>query len=426
MIRVHHITDSIPMEQLLARPSRGLQNQKKITRSILKRVRNGGDKALRKLALEYDHVSLDNFWVEDEEVRESLESIPASLSKAMHTAKENIWKFHEKQKRQGYSIKILDGLDCGCYFSPIQSVGLYIPGGSAPLFSTVFMLGIPAKIAGCSEIMITTPTNRIGKVPPPILFASHMLGIDRICKLGGVQAIAALSYGTESVPKVDKIFGPGNQYVTLAKQIVGATTVAVDLPAGPSEVMVLVDKYSQAGYAAADLLAQAEHGEDSHVVLVSLSKRKSREVLESLKVQLAGLNRRQIIEKALKNSLILNVNSVEQAIEVVNKYRPEHLICNLADNDPVVEKVQSAGSIFIGPYTPEVLGDYVSGTNHTLPTRGWANAYSGVSLDSFLKRITYQKASKKALEKLGPVASRMAKAEGMEAHERAISIRLDE
>ncbi|MDH5610702.1 MAG: histidinol dehydrogenase, partial [Cyclobacteriaceae bacterium] len=307
---------------------------------------------------------------------------------------------------------------------PIQKVGLYVPGGTAPLFSTVLMLGIPARIAGCEEIVMASPTNSLGKINEVVLYTADLLGIKKILKLGGAQAIAALAYGSESVPKVDKIFGPGNQYVTVAKQLVSRDTVAIDMPAGPSEVLVMVDKETNPAFAASDLLSQAEHGADSQVVLLSTSQKAVKGVIAELNQQLEKLPRKEMAAEALKHSMAIVVDDKKEAATVINAYGPEHLILSIKNPHKFVEKVVNAGSVFIGPYTPESAGDYASGTNHTLPTNGWATAFSGVSLDSFVKKITYQEITKAGLLQLGPVVEKMAEAEQLHAHKNAVSIRL--
>jgi histidinol dehydrogenase len=412
------------LETQLRRPSYDHSKIEKVVKPILEKVKRGGDKSLRKFALEYDHVELDSLWVSEDELLRSTEHVPESLKRAILTAKDNIWKFHEAQKQEPMSLEVMEGVTCSRRSVPIEKVGLYIPGGTAPLFSTVLMLGVPALIAGCKEIILTSPTNKLGKIDPTVLYTANVLGLKKILKLGGAQAIAAMAYGTESVPSVDKIFGPGNQYVTVAKQMVARDTVGIDMPAGPSEVMVVIDDKSDAGFAAADLLSQAEHGVDSQVVLVSTSRRKAEEVLIEINRQVEDLPRKDIALEALKSSCGIIVNDDIQMVDVINTYAPEHLILNMKKPNRIVEAVVNAGSVFIGPYTPESAGDYASGTNHTLPTNGWANVYSGVSLDSFVKKITYQEITKKGLKRLGPAIEEMAEAEQLIAHKNAVSTRL--
>ncbi|MFY0688521.1 MAG: histidinol dehydrogenase [Cyclobacteriaceae bacterium] len=409
---------------LLKRPTFDHSKIEKVIKPILEKVIRGGDNALKKFALEYDHVELDSLWVSESELAEADTLVNDALKQAILVAKDNIWKFHEAQVQPPLSVDVMDGVTCERRSVPIQKVGLYIPGGTAPLFSTVLMLGIPARIAGCKEVVIATPTDQVGKINPVVLYTANLLGIKRILKLGGAQAIAAMAYGTESVPKVDKIFGPGNQYVTGAKQLVAKDAVAIDMPAGPSEVLVYCDESAKSSFVAADLLSQAEHGVDSQVVLVTNSKKKAEKVLKKIEKQLENLSRADLASKSLGNSIAIIVDSREQALTVINEYAPEHLIINAENADAIVKDVVNAGSVFIGPYTPESAGDYASGTNHTLPTNGWASAYSGVSLDSYLKKITYQKITADGLRKLGPTVELMAAAEQLDAHKNAVTVRL--
>jgi histidinol dehydrogenase len=410
--------------QALQRPSYDHSNVEKIVQPILDKVKRGGDKALKKFALEYDHVELEDLWVDAGSFALAETQVDAGLQLAIKQAKDNIYKFHQAQKQAPLEMEVMKGVVCKRKSVPIEKVGLYVPGGTAPLFSTVLMLGIPAQIAGCKEIIIATPTNKIGEVNPVVLFTAQLLGISKVLKLGGAQAIAALAYGTESVPKVDKIFGPGNQYVTIAKQIVSRNQVAIDMPAGPSEVMVVADETTNADFAAMDLLSQAEHGVDSQVILVSKKKKVLEKVERSVEQMVEKLPRKDIARKSLESSVSVLVASDDELIQTVNLYSPEHLILNMDDASHLVDRVINAGSVFIGPYTPESMGDYASGTNHTLPTNGWANAFSGVSLDSFVKKITYQQVSKKGIKTLGPVVEKMAEAEQLEAHKLAVSLRL--
>ncbi|MEM8895329.1 MAG: histidinol dehydrogenase, partial [Bacteroidota bacterium] len=321
-------------------------------------------------------------------------------------------------------METMPGVLCKRRSVPIQKVGLYVPGGSAPLFSTVLMLGIPAKIAGCEEVIMASPTDAKGQVNPAVLYTANLLGISKILKLGGAQAIAAMAYGTESVPKVDKIFGPGNQYVTVAKQLVSRDTVAIDMPAGPSEVAVMVDKHANPAFAAADLLSQAEHGYDSQVVLVSSSKKMATQVIEEVNTQLQALPRKEIARVALENSIAIVVENKTEAVALLNEYAAEHLILQVNNADEIADQIINAGSIFIGPYSPESVGDYASGTNHTLPTSGWARSTAGVSLDSFVKKITYQKLTAEGLQNIGGIVETMASHEQLEAHKNAVTIRL--
>ena len=423
-MRLVKYTDESSLKEALRRPSYDYSKIEKIVEPILDKVRRKGDKALRKYALEYDHVELDQLWVSPEAISKAEKKVDKGLKDAIKQAKKNIQKFHKAQKQSALVMEVMPGVICSRRSVAIEKVGLYIPGGTAPLFSTVLMLGIPAQIAGCKEIIIATPTNKVGEINPVVLYTAHLLGITRILKLGGAQAIAAMAYGTESVPKVDKIFGPGNQYVTVAKQLVSRDTVAIDMPAGPSEVMVIADETTVPDFAAIDLLSQAEHGVDSQVVLVAKSEKVIERIEKSIAKLIDRLPRKAIAMKSLEFSVSVLVNSDDELIDTINSYSPEHLIFNMEDASPYVDQVYNAGSIFIGPYTPESMGDYASGTNHTLPTNGWAAAYSGVSLDSFLKKITYQQVSKKGILQLGPTVEKMADAEQLEAHKLAVTLRL--
>ena len=383
------------LKKILARPVKDHEQIEKIVKPILEKVRRGGDHALRKFALEYDHVSLDDIWVSTEELDAAKNQVDDKLKDSIAVAMENIHRFHEAQKQEDLEMEVMEGVFCSRKSVAIENVGLYVPGGTAPLFSTVLMLGIPAKIAGCKQIILASPTDRIGQLSPEILYAANAIGIHKILKIGGAQAIAGLAYGTESVPKVDKIFGPGNQYVTAAKQLAAKDAVAIDMPAGPSEVMVVIDKEANPDFAAADLLSQAEHGVDSQVILVTSDEEIARKTQLAVSEQLKTLPRKQIAQESLSNSAIIVLEKEEGIINAINDYGPEHLIINTTNAESLSESVRNAGSVFIGPYTPESAGDYASGTNHTLPTNGWAKAYSGVSLDSFVKKITYQKITKK-------------------------------
>ncbi len=424
MITVYNNPDQDKLKEILQRPSYDLAKIDKVIKPVLQKVKRGGDKALRKFALEYDHVELTDLWVSEQEFEKAEKEVGQTLKDAIKTAYENIYKFHEAQRNEGLVLEVMPGVICSRRSVPIQKVGLYVPGGTAPLFSTVLMLGIPAKIAGCKEIIISSPTDRLGVTNPVILYTAKLIGINRVLKLGGAQAIGAMAYGTESVPKVDKIFGPGNQYVTVAKQRVARDTVAIDMPAGPSEVMVVIDDTADASFAASDLLSQAEHGIDSQVVLIATSMEKAEEVKKEIANQIAALARKAIAQSALEKSAIIVLGDRQAIIETINYYGPEHLIINTRDAEELAEEVNSAGSVFIGAYTPESAGDYASGTNHTLPTNGWAKAFSGISLDSFVKNITYQKISEEGLLHLGPTIERMAEAELLEAHKNAVTIRL--
>ncbi|MFC5190475.1 histidinol dehydrogenase [Algoriphagus aquatilis] len=409
----------------LARPVQKTKEINKIVKPIFEKVEKNGDKALKKFAQEYDHVSLDSLLVTPEEIKAAKDQISKELKEAIKTAKTNIEKFHSAQATPELIEEVMPGVVCRRKSVPIQRVGLYIPGGTAPLFSTVLMLGVPAKIAGCAEIVLCTPPNREGKIHPAILYTADLVGITKIVKVGGAQAVAALTFGTESVPQVDKIFGPGNQYVTAAKQFATKYGVAIDMPAGPSEVLVYADETAVPSFVASDLLSQAEHGVDSQVVLVTPSEKFAKKVLKEIDVQLEDLSRKDIAFKALQNSTAVVMDDQQTALELINDYAPEHLIIAVENEEEAVEAIYNAGSVFIGNFTPESAGDYASGTNHTLPTYGYARNYSGVSLDSFLKKMTYQKITPEGLKTLGPVVEVMASNEQLDAHKNAVTIRLN-
>lgn len=410
--------------KLTRRPAQKFKKIEDVVEPILKKVKKKGDAALRHFSLEYDHVELDGLQVSEEEFRSANERVDAELKEAIQVAKTNIENFHEAQKTPSLEIETMPGVRCMRRSVPIQKVGLYIPGGTAPLFSTVLMTGIPAKIAGCQEIILCTPCNRRGQIHPAILYTAQLIGIHKVFKIGGAQAIAAMAYGTESIPKVHKIFGPGNQYVTVAKQLVSKSQVAIDMPAGPSEVAVLADDSADPSFVAADLLSQAEHGVDSQVVLVSTSERLVKETKEAIKIQLKQLPRQDIAREALSNSIAFVVSSLKEGYELLNEYAAEHLIVATRKPEQAIEHIHNAGSVFLGHYTPESAGDYASGTNHTLPTNGFARSYSGISLDSYVKKITYQEITPEGLTKLGPHVEKMAEAELLDAHKNAVSIRL--
>jgi len=410
--------------QLTRRPTFKFKKVEKIVKPILKKVKKKGDAALRYFALEYDHVKLSDIRVSAEELTSAEKELDSELKEAIKVAYANISSFHEAQKIPVLEMETMPGVRCMRRSVPIEKVGLYVPGGTAPLFSTVLMTGVPAKIAGCREIVLCTPCNRRGQIDPAILYTAHLVGIEQVFKIGGAQAIAAMAYGTESVPSVHKIFGPGNQYVTVAKQLVSKSQVAIDMPAGPSEVAILADASADPSFVAADLLSQAEHGVDSQVVLVSDSESIVNETLEAVKYQLKNLPRQEIAREALKNSMCFIVDTLDQGYELLNEYAAEHLIIATKNPEEAIDKVRSAGSVFLGHYTPESAGDYASGTNHTLPTNGFARSYSGISLDSYFKKITYQSISPEGLKQLGPYVERMAAAEQLEAHKNAVSLRL--
>lgn len=392
--------------------------------TIIQRVRQEGDTALVALAREIDGVSLQSLRVTETEMDEAQEAVPEDLKEAIRTAINNIAAFHVAQRPRTVDMETTPGVRCVQSAVPIQRVGLYIPGGSAPLFSTVLMLAVPARVAGCSQVVMCTPTDKEGRVNPAVLYAARAAHVHSVYKAGGAQAIAAMAYGTESVPRVDKIFGPGNQYVTAAKQLVSTHQVAIDMPAGPSEVLVMADETAVPAFVAADLLSQAEHGPDSQVILLAQSQAVAEAVLRQVQEQLAALPRHSIAARALENSRVIVFTSRRDILDFSNLYGPEHLIISMDKPWDIAHQVTSAGSVFIGNYTPESAGDYASGTNHTLPTGGWTAAYSGVNLDSFMRKITYQEITRQGLQSLGPVIETMATAEGLDAHRNAVTVRL--
>jgi histidinol dehydrogenase len=409
-------------KQLLERPSIEKPNLDAVVQEVFDAVQNEGDKAVIRFTQKFQGFS-GQLEVAQEEIKSAKNYLSHELISSIRLAADNISRFHALQVDEGMCLETMPGVECWRKSKPIQKVGLYIPGGTAPLFSTVLMLGIPAKLAGCEEIILCSPCDKDGKLHPAILFAADLVGVTKIFKVGGIQAIAALTFGTESISAVYKIFGPGNQYVTAAKQYAQQFRVAIDMPAGPSEVMVVADDSAYPSFVAADLLSQAEHGTDSQVVLLTDSELFADLVIDEVEMQLVELPRKEFASKALENSRILVVESFNFS-ELINAYAPEHLILATAINDELIEKVINAGSVFIGNFTPESAGDYASGTNHTLPTNGYARQYSGVSLDSFVKKITYQKISEEGLRNLGLAIERMAEAEELMAHKNAVSIRL--
>ena len=411
--------------ELLRRPTQDVSTLFEKVGTILKDVKANGDKAVLEYAEKFDHVKLESLAVTEAEMKEAEAQVPIELKVAILLAQRNIYTFHKKQKFEGKKVETMEGVTCWQKAVGIEKVGLYVPGGTAPLFSTVLMLAVPAKIAGCKEIVLCTPPNKEGKVNPAILYASQVAGVSKIFKIGGVQAIGAMAYGTESVPKVYKIFGPGNQYVMASKQMVALHDVAIDMPAGPSEVEVIADETANAKFVASDLLSQAEHGVDSQVVLVTTSEKLLEEVEYEVQHQLSRLPRWEIAEKSLANSKLILVKDMEEAIELTNEYAPEHLIIETKDYMDVAEKVVNAGSVFLGSFTPESAGDYASGTNHTLPTNGYAKAYSGVSLDSFIRKITFQEISREGIQNIGPAIEVMASHEQLDAHKNAVTVRLN-
>ncbi|MEP7257044.1 MAG: histidinol dehydrogenase [Flavitalea sp.] len=423
---IHRYPDKKSWKELLKRPVFDTGQLEASVRSVFSEVMADGDDAVKKFTVRFDGVNLDQLAVTEEEIIAAGKNISQALADAIKLAAANIRAFHEKQLQQPEKMETMPGIVCWRKNSAIERVGLYIPGGTAPLFSTVLMLAIPATIAGCKEIILCTPPSKDGSIHPAILFAARYTGVTKIYKAGGVQAIAAMSLGTASIPKVAKIFGPGNQYVMAAKQFAQQMGIAIDMPAGPSEVAVFGDETANPVFVAADLLSQAEHGPDSQAILVTDHEPLVALVQEALSSQSAVLPRRSIAEKALVNSKIILVASKEEAMELLNEYAPEHLILSCKDPLSLSESIVNAGSVFLGHYSPESAGDYASGTNHTLPTNGYATAYSGVSVDSFVKKITFQQLSKQGLQHIGAAVTIMAEAEGLHAHANAITVRLAE
>lgn len=417
--------DKAQWADLLKRPVMNTEDLFDTVRSVINRVKAEGDRAVLAYEEQFDKVQLASLAVSEEEWAEADSLIDEELKQAIRLAKQNIETFHAAQRFEGKKVTTSAGVTCWQKAVPIEKVGLYIPGGTAPLFSTVLMLAVPAKIAGCGEIVLCTPPGRDGKVHPAVLFAAKVAGVSRIFKAGGIQAIASMAYGTESVPRVYKIFGPGNQYVTAAKQLVSLRDVAIDMPAGPSEVEVLADETANPAFVAADLLSQAEHGVDSQAMLITTSESLQQAVKAEVERQLELLPRKEIASKSLANSKLIVVRSLDEAIELTNAYAPEHLIVETADYLSVAERVANAGSVFLGHLSPESAGDYASGTNHTLPTNGYAKAYSGVSLDSFIRKITFQEIQSEGIRHIGPAIEVMAANEQLDAHKNAVSVRLN-
>ena len=410
--------------KLLQRPTKSVEAIESVVDVVFAAVKSEGDTAISRYTKQFDKVYLKQFLVSKQEVDTAISFVSEELKQAIQQAKSNIETFHTAQKTNKVDVETQPGVRCWQEKRPIESVGLYIPGGTAPLFSTVLMLGVPATLAGCKEIILCTPPNSEGTIANEILYTAALCGIKTIIKVGGIQAIAGLTFGTKQIPKVSKIFGPGNQYVTVAKQLATKFGVAIDMPAGPSELLVMADATANPAFIASDLLSQAEHGIDSQVILVSTDERTLIETAKQLSIQTQLLDRQSIIEKALENKKLILVNSDQVAVDLINYYGPEHYILCTKNNAFFVDKVINAGSVFIGPYTPESAGDYASGTNHTLPTNGYAKAYSGVGLDSFLKNITFQEITKEGLITIGNTIELMAEAEGLMAHKNAVTIRL--
>ncbi|GHA58262.1 histidinol dehydrogenase [Pontibacter akesuensis] len=412
--------------ELAKRPTKNLEDLEPGILETFKLVQEQGDNALLQLADKYDGVKLSSLVASTEEIAAAESGVSQELKEAILQAYSNIQLFHTQQAEPVKQVETMFGVTCWRKSVPIEKVGLYIPGGTAPLFSTLLMLGVPARIAGCQELVLCTPPSKDGNIHPAILYTASLLGVSRIIKAGGAQAIAAMAFGTESVPPVYKIFGPGNQYVTVAKQLVSKAGVAIDLPAGPSEVLVMADETANPAFVAADLLSQAEHGPDSQVVLLASSEAVLAQVEQELEAQLKVLPRKEFAAKALNNSLGIVLGGVEEMLRFSNLYAPEHLILSVSDFEQLLDGITNAGSVFLGHYSPESAGDYASGTNHTLPTNGYARAYSGVSLDSFVKKITFQYITREGLQNIGQTIETMAEAEGLEAHKNAVSIRLNE
>jgi histidinol dehydrogenase len=410
--------------EILKRPTQTVDDIEAIVYDVFSDVKIKGDKAIKSYTSKFDDVDLDDFLVSKQEIKTASKAVSDELKSAIKLAKNNIEKFHEAQQTDTVFLKTMRGVKCWQEKRPIQKVGLYIPGGTAPLFSTVLMLAIPAKIAGCREIVLCSPPNKEGKLADEILYTAKLCGVTKIVKVGGIQAIAGLTFGTETIPQVYKIFGPGNQYVTVAKQLATKYGVAIDMPAGPSELLVMADESANPAYVASDLLSQAEHGSDSQVILVTTSKSFAQQVNNEVSLQLEDLPRKEMAIDAINNSKSIVVKDNKTALELIDEYGPEHFIVATNDDNYFVENIGNAGSVFIGDYTPESAGDYASGTNHTLPTNGFSKAYSGVNLDSFLKSITFQKISQKGIKNIGPAIELMAEAEGLQAHKNAVTLRL--
>ncbi|MEA9415677.1 histidinol dehydrogenase [Flavobacterium sp. PL02] len=410
--------------EILKRPTKTIDDIETTVKEIFKEVQKKGDEAVSKYTSIFDGIVLDNKEVSQEEINEAIALISDELKEAIQLAKSNIYKFHLVQKTERITIETTEGVNCWQEKRPIQKIGLYIPGGTAPLFSTVLMLAVPAAIAGCNEIVLCSPPDKNGKINPAILYAANLCGVTKIIKVGGIQAIAGMTFGTETIPKVYKIFGPGNQFVTVAKQLATQFGVAIDMPAGPSELLVVADDSAVPAFVASDLLSQAEHGTDSQVILVSTSKNLIDAVESEIQSQIAVLPRKAIAEKAIANSKLIFVENSTIALQLINEYGPEHFIICTNDEDFYVDGIYNAGSVFIGNYTPESAGDYASGTNHTLPTNGYAKNYSGVNLDSFMKSMTFQKITEKGIQNIGKAIEVMAEAEGLQAHKNAVTLRL--
>ncbi|WP_432410467.1 histidinol dehydrogenase [Rasiella sp. SM2506] len=408
---------------ILQRPTQTVKDIEATVSEIFSEIEKKGDRAVAKYTQLFDGVTIDTLQVSEDELNSA--EITSVLKDAIQLAKNNISRFHGAQKTERIELETMPGVACWQEKRPIQKVGLYIPGGTAPLFSTILMLAVPAQLAGCKEIVLCTPPDKNGKISPAILYTAKLCGITKIFKVGGIQAIAAMTFGTESMPQVYKIFGPGNQFVTVAKQLATKYGVAIDMPAGPSELLVFADETAHAAFVASDLLSQAEHGADSQVVLVTTSTHLLEQVAAEVETQLQVLPRKEIAAKAIKHSKLILMNTEEEALQLINQYAPEHFSVVCKNEAYFVDNIQNAGSVFIGKYTPESAGDYASGTNHTLPTNGYSKQYSGVNLDSFLKSMTFQKISSTGIQNIGPAIEHMANAEGLQAHKNAVTLRLD-
>lgn len=410
--------------EILKRPTKTIEDIELTVKEIFKEVQKKGDEAVARYTSLFDGAKFENIEVTQTEIEQAISLVSDELKNAIQLAKSNIEKFHSAQKTAKVEVETIEGVNCWQEKRPIQKVGLYIPGGTAPLFSTVLMLAVPANIAGCKEIILCSPPDKKGNINPAILYAADLCGVTKILKVGGIQAIAGMTFGTETIPKVYKIFGPGNQFVTVAKQLATQFGVAIDMPAGPSELLILADDAAIPAFVASDLLSQAEHGIDSQVILVSTSKNLIDEVETAIQTQLEVLPRKAIAEKAIANSKLIFVENDTIALELIDEYGPEHFIVCTSDDDFYINNIGNAGSVFIGNYTPESAGDYASGTNHTLPTNGYAKNYSGVNLDSFTKSMTFQKISEKGIQNIGKAIEIMAEAEGLQAHKNAVTLRL--
>jgi histidinol dehydrogenase len=424
-MKVYNCPSEVEIREIVKRPTFDFEKLNAKVSAILKDVKLNGDDALRRYSREFDKCELVDLEVSLDEFDAAEVSVSTELKDAISLAVSTIEKFHCSQREVEQVIETASGVFCWRRSVPIERVGIYVPAGTAPLFSTVLMLAIPARIAGCREIVLCSPPNKNGKVDDAVLYAARVCGATKVFKVGGAQAIAAMAFGTGSVPKVFKIFGPGNQYVTSAKQLVAQTGTAIDLPAGPSEVAILADDTCNPAFVAADLLSQAEHGVDSQCLLMTTNKSIADEVIAEIEPQLEVLGRKEIARAALKNSSVVIESNLDKAVDLINEYAPEHLIIAVREADAIANQIVNAGSVFIGNYSTESAGDYASGTNHTLPTNGYARSYSGVSLDSFVKKITFQKLTEQGIQTLGPAIEIMAAAEGLDAHKNAVSIRLE-